>query len=163
MDTCRNEWIHAGMMVRLLLSKSTLGCEGNCMQRTDQQSTGQDRDGIKGQGRSFNPGLIGTIDFLFAGPFALHPKPAIIPALAHSGCGSFHIPYPGSSTSLGAELFCASGSWRLFQPGRSNDGHPRELPKSRFLNRQAPPESECTGAGPSDLFLTSSCSDSGAQ
>ena len=62
------------------------------------------------------------------------------------------------------ELSCfVSGPWRLIQPGRSNDGHPRELPKSRFLNRPAPPESECTGVGPSDLFLTSFFSDSGAQ
>jgi hypothetical protein len=96
------EWIHAGMKVRLLLSKSTQGCKENSMQKTDQLSTGQDRDRMKGQ-------LLAQLNF-FAGPFALHPKPAVIPALAHSGCGSFHIPYPGSSTSLGAELFCV---WTL--------------------------------------------------
>lgn len=97
----------------------------------------------------------------FAGPFPLHPKlPYFL--LWHT-LGVDPSTFPAQVGLHPWKLSCsASGPWRPIQFGRSNAGHPWELVRCRFL-RLAPPESECVGAGPSDLFLTSSWGDSGAQ
>ena len=105
------DWTHAGMKVGLLLSKSTRGHEGNGMQRTEHLSTGQDRDRTESQEESASvQPLRARLLFLLDRSFTLYPEPAVIPALAPSGCGRFHIPYPGSATSVGAELPCV---WTL--------------------------------------------------
>lgn len=102
MDTCRHEG-------KSLALKTGRGHEGNSMQRTNHLR--QD-EGTASWGRGLASAqtlleqLFFFFFFLFAGPFTLHPNPAVIPALSHSGCEPFYIPYPGGSTSSGAELFC---------------------------------------------------------